>query len=192
MEEKKYVISPALETERLILRDFLLSDWDALNAFLADPSVTRFMHFASWDGEVRRQWLTSLVELASNPLRDAYNWAITLRSDGQLIGWLIIGRSRHATKEGIQEWGCGYALDQHFWGRGYMPEALHAAITYAFTVLGAQRVHAECERENTASGRVMQKCGMEYEDTVYDDDGLGNWRYRHRYAITAPTKEMLR
>ncbi len=37
---------PTLETERLILRDFVLSDWDALNALLSDPSVTRFMHFA--------------------------------------------------------------------------------------------------------------------------------------------------
>jgi RimJ/RimL family protein N-acetyltransferase len=35
-----------LETERLILRDFLLEDWDALNAILSDPQVTRFMHFA--------------------------------------------------------------------------------------------------------------------------------------------------
>ena len=35
-----------LETERLILRDFLRQDWDALNAILSDPQVTRFMHFA--------------------------------------------------------------------------------------------------------------------------------------------------
>ena len=38
---------PTLETERLILRDFVLSDWEALNSFLSDPAVTRFMHFAS-------------------------------------------------------------------------------------------------------------------------------------------------
>jgi RimJ/RimL family protein N-acetyltransferase len=35
---------PALETERLILRDFVLSDWEALNALLSDPDVTRYMH----------------------------------------------------------------------------------------------------------------------------------------------------
>jgi RimJ/RimL family protein N-acetyltransferase len=37
---------PTLETEQLILRDFVPSDWDALNAFLSDPSVTRSMYFA--------------------------------------------------------------------------------------------------------------------------------------------------
>jgi ribosomal-protein-alanine N-acetyltransferase len=176
---------PILETERLILRDFVPSDWDALNAFLSDPSVTRFMHFASWDEGRRREWLTSLVQDASTSQRDAYNWAITLRSNGLLIGWLIVGRSRHARDPGMGECGCGYALNQHYWGQGYMPEALQAACTYAFTVLGTRLIHAECERENTASARVMQKCGMHYEGTRYDDDGLGNWEHRDRYVITA-------
>lgn len=172
---------PDLETERLILRDFVLSDWDALNMFLSDPAVTRFMHFASWDEAKRHQWLARLVQEPSNPQRDAYNWAITLRSNGLLIGWLILGRSRHATEEGMGECGCGYALNQHYWGQGYMPEALQAALTYAFTVLGTRLVHAECELENTTSARVMQKCGMQYEKTVYDDDGQGHWAYRQRY-----------
>ncbi|SRR5579875_1869673 len=165
---------PTLETERLILRDFVLSDWPALNTFLSEPAATRFMHFASWDEDKRHQWLTRLVQEASNPHRDAYNWAITRRENGRLIGWLIVGRSRHAHAPGMRECGCGYALDQHDWGQGYMSEALQAAFTYAFRVLGTQLIHAECERENAASARVMQKCGMHYERTVYDDDGLGN------------------
>jgi ribosomal-protein-alanine N-acetyltransferase len=176
---------PILETERLILRDFVLADWDALNAFLSDPSVTRFMHFASWDEGRRREWLTSLVHDVSTPQRDAYNWAITLRSNGLLIGWLIVGRSRHARDPGMRECGCGYALNQHYWGQSYMPEALQAAFAYAFMMLGTRLIHAECERENTASARVMQKCGMHYEGTIYDDDGLGNWAHRDRFVITA-------
>ena len=182
---------PTLETERLILRDFVLSDWEALNAFLSDPSVTRFMHFSSWDEQKRRQWLASLVERASNPHRDACDWAITKRDNGLLIGWLILGRSRHATEEGMGECGCGYALNRHYWGQGYMPEALEAAFTFAFTALGTRLIHAECEIENTTSARVMQKCGMVYQGTVYDDDGLGNWEHRYRYVITSPAGETL-
>jgi RimJ/RimL family protein N-acetyltransferase len=60
-----------------------------------------------------------------------------------------------------------------------------AIATYAFRVLGTKLIQAECERENTASARVMQKCGMQYEGTMYDDDGLGNWEHRYRYVITA-------
>ena len=72
-----------------------------------------------------------------------------------------------------------------------MPEALQAAFTYAFTALGTRLIHAECERENTASARVMQKCGMAYEGTVYDDDWLGNWKHRYRYLITLQANELL-
>lgn len=180
-----------LETERLILRDFVPSDWEALNAFLSDPSVTRYMHFSSWDEQKRRQWLASLVERATDPQRDAYDWAVTKRNNGLLIGWLILGRSRHARDPGMGECGCGYALDQHYWGQGYMPEAVEAAFTYAFTVLGTRLIYAECEIENTTSARVMQKCGMVYAETVYDDDGLGNWGHRSRYIITSPAGETL-
>jgi [ribosomal protein S5]-alanine N-acetyltransferase len=98
---------PTIETERLILRDFVLADWDALNAFLSDPSVTRYMHFASWDEQKRHEWLTSVVQRASDPHRDAYDWAITLRSNGPLIGWLILGRSRQARDPGMHDCGCG-------------------------------------------------------------------------------------
>lgn len=145
----------------------------------------------SWDENKRREWLTRLVLEASDPYRGAYNWAITLRSNGLLIGWLILGRNRHTTKEGMRECGCGYALNQHYWGQGYMPEALQAAFTYAFMMLGTRLIHAECERENTASARVMQKCGMEYEGMMYDDDGLGNWAHRYRYVITDQPEKTL-
>lgn len=43
-----------LETERLVLRDFAMADWDALSTILSDPLVTHYMHFASWDEEQRR------------------------------------------------------------------------------------------------------------------------------------------
>lgn len=170
---------PILETERLILRDFVLTDWDALNAIVSDPSVTRFMHFAFWDEVKRREWFTRLVQNASNPHSDAYNWAITLRSNGTLIGWLFIGGAEEGTR------GCGYALNQRFWGQGYMPETLRAVIAYEFSVLGTRCITAECETQNIASARVMQKSGMEYEGTFYDPNFEGNWANRHRYRITS-------
>ena len=180
---------PTVETKRLILRDFVPSDWDALNAFLSDPTVTRFMHFASWDERKRREWLTWLVQNASSPHRDVYNWAMTLQSNGLLIGWLGIGGSEHASEEGVRE--CGCALDQRFWGQGYMPEALRAVFTHEFTVLRTHRIIAECEIPKLASARVMQKCGMAYEGTFYDADFEGNWANRYRYSITSQASEAL-
>jgi len=174
---------PTLDTVRLILRDFVLSDWEALNAIVSDPAVTRYMHFASWDEDKQRQWLTRMVQEASHPHPWHDDWALTVRSNGQLIGWLFIGEHREAAEAGTRE--CGYALDPRFWGQGYMTEALRAAFTYAFTVLGAREIVANCETANLASARVMQKSGMTYERTCYDADFEGNWAQRHHYKITA-------
>jgi ribosomal-protein-alanine N-acetyltransferase len=172
-----------LETERLSLRGFSMKDWDALNAIISDPEVTRFMHFASWDEEKRREWFTRLVQDVGNQKR--YNWAITLRSNGILIGWFFIGGTEEGTK------GCGYALNRRFWGQGYMPEAVQTVFAHEFTVLGTLRIFAECEVQNTASARVMQKSGMIYEGTFYNADFEGNWAMRHRYAISKQNWEVV-
>jgi RimJ/RimL family protein N-acetyltransferase len=174
----------SLPTARLILRDFALSDWDALNAIVTDQAVTRYMHFAAWDEAKRRQWLARLADDASSahPWHD--NWAITLRRSGQLIGWLFIGGSREAAERGTR--GCGWALDQRFWGQGYMTEALRAAFAYEFTVLRTRHITAECETANVASARVMQKSGMTCVGTFSDADFEGNWAERQHYEISGP------
>ncbi len=176
-----------IETARLILRDVAPGDWDALDAIVSDPDVTRYMHFARWDEQKRRQWHGRMVEEASRPHPGVDNWAITLRSDGQLIGWLFIGSS-HDLGAGGQR-GCGYALGQRFWGQGYMAEALRAAITYEFTTLGTRRIIADCQEENLASARVMQKCGMTHEGTSYSEDFEGVGAVEHHYSIAAPEQE---
>jgi RimJ/RimL family protein N-acetyltransferase len=172
-----------LETERLILRDFAPSDWDALDAIVTDPAVTRYMHFAAWDEAKRRAWLARMVAEAVGPHPHTDNWAITLRGDGTLIGWLYIGSSGETAGAGTR--GCGYALAQRAWGQGYMPEALRSAFAYEFAVLGTRRIVAECDTPNTASARVMHKSGMTFLGTFYDADFEGNWAERDHYAISA-------
>jgi ribosomal-protein-alanine N-acetyltransferase len=174
-----------VDTERLILRDFAVSDWEALNAIVSDPDVTRYMHFATWDEQKRRQWLMRMVQEASRPHPWHDNWALTLRSSGQLIGWLFIGASREAAEQGTR--GCGYAVDPVVWGQGYTTEALRAAFTYEFGVLGVQHIVAECELANGASARVLQKSGMAFIGTFPDADFEGTWAERQHFTISAPT-----
>jgi [ribosomal protein S5]-alanine N-acetyltransferase len=174
----------SLETERLILRDFLMEDWDALNAILSDPEVTRFMHFASWDEVERRAWFEWLLQNASSQEHDAYIWAVTLRNNGTLIGWFGIETASDPVEAAKGARSCGYMLDRSRWGQGYMPEAMQAVFTYEWMTLGTARIIATCKTQNTASARVMQKCGMIYERTCDDDDSEGNRASRHHYAIS--------
>jgi RimJ/RimL family protein N-acetyltransferase len=168
---------PIMETERLILRDFTPADWDAINAITSDPGVIRYTHFARWGEAKRRAWLARMVAEAHDPARRNYSRAITLRSNGTLIGWFYIGG------DDSSERGVGYALSPAYWGWDSMPEAAVAIFAYEFATLGTQRIVAECDTANIASARVMQKCGMTYVKTTYDQDFEGTWGERHHYAI---------
>jgi len=173
-----------LETERLILRDFVEADWDAINGMLSDAEATRYMHFATWAAEKRRKWLTWCLTNSQLPTPDAYNWAIVLKTTAQTIGWFGIGGASHPGVENERDFG--YLLVRRAWGHGYMTEALRAVLRYEFETLGTPYISATCETANPASARVMEKVGMQHIKTVRDADSEGNWAERHHYAISNP------
>jgi [ribosomal protein S5]-alanine N-acetyltransferase len=165
-----------IESSRLALRDFIPDDQPAVIGLVSDPEVTRHMHFASWNDDKRLQWFVWCLENNERTPRDAYNWAITARATGAVIGWLGIG--------GKGDRSCGFALTPSFWGKGYMTEALRAVIAFEFAQRGTSRITATCATDNVASARVLEKAGMTYQGTWSDADFEGNWAHRHHYAIT--------
>ena len=59
-----------------------------------------------------------------------------------------------------------YCLSRAFWGRGIMTEALMAVIDFLIGKVGFLRIEAKHATENIASGRVMEKCGMQLEGVL--------------------------
>ena len=63
----------------------------------------------------------------------------------------------------------GYAFARAAWGLGYATELVQFSLTYAFGVLAALEVHAYAKPANTASHRVLGKCGfnlLRYEPSL--------------------------
>lgn len=56
----------------------------------------------------------------------------------------------------------GYGLGSGHWGKGYMTEAVNAMLSYYFEQTDFRTVYASFFPGNTASERVMQKCGMTF------------------------------
>ncbi|SEH33583.1 GNAT family N-acetyltransferase [Selenomonas sp. KH1T6] len=81
-------------------------------------------------------------------------WMVT-RHDGVQVGDLSF--------KGLNEDGSveiGYGIKAEFQGRGYAAEAVTAAVDWALKQAGVLRVEAETEPDNTASQRVLAKCGF--------------------------------
>lgn len=152
---------PRLETERLVLRGLESSDLEAVFAFAGDPEVARYM---SWEQHRSRDDASRFLEeiVSANYARQEHDYAICLKSSGEMIGGCGLYWSSKPSK--VME--CGYVLRQSAWGQGLMPEAGRRLLRYGFESLGAMRITAPIFAENIRSQRVAEKLGMKCEGTL--------------------------
>lgn len=148
-------IIPIIETERLILRPLTLNDADAVFEWTGDERVAEYMIYPCHRNiEVTREWLNSL-----DSLENEYTWGFVRKSDNKLIG---SGGIRFRPEENV--WSFGYNLRYDCWNHGYATEASKRMIEYVYSEHNAREFVAEHAVENTASGRVIEKCGLVFEE----------------------------
>ena len=153
-----------LETERLILRGFGMSDAEAMfRNWASDPEVVRFMPYdvCNTIEETRKritEWMRYFEETAPN----SAVFAIELKDSGEVIGTIDFAETdREARAAEV-----GYQLGKLWWGYGYAAEALRAVIKHCFETAGLNRLWASYDPRNPNSGRVLQKAGMLCEGTL--------------------------
>ncbi|MHC5225945.1 GNAT family N-acetyltransferase [Ignatzschineria sp. LJL83] len=145
-----------LETERLILRPITLDDSEDLFEYASDPENT--IHtFPTHQSIEETQWIIANLFMTS-PLG---NFAIILKENNKMIGTcdLRVNESEKSAE-------LAYAINKKYWGNGYAPEAATRLLDLAFNDLKIERLWAKFSSENPASGRVMEKIGMEKEGTL--------------------------
>ena len=147
-----------LESDRLLLRPFLLSDASdvqrlAGNRAIADTTLN-IPH--PYEDGMAEAWISThqpkfeAGELAA--------FAITLKADSELIGAVSLQVDRSFDRAAL-----GYWIGEPFWGLGYCTEAAIRIVDYGFTELKLHRLHSAHLERNPASGRVLRKVGMSKE-----------------------------
>jgi RimJ/RimL family protein N-acetyltransferase len=112
--------------------------------------------------------------------RIKFQFAVTLRSTGQLIGNCGIRRDSPEAREADM----GYELDPQHWGNGYATEAARAVLDFGFSHMKVTRVTAWCIADNVGSARVLEKIGMKLEKRMpHHQYFKGRWWDTLWYAI---------
>lgn len=170
---------PILTTPRLRLRPFTPQDAPEVQRLAGAfeiAGVTLNVAHPYEDG-MAQAWIESHAPDFEKGLV-AY-FALVERNSNVLIGSMHLRINRpHAHAE------LGYWLGVPFWNRGYATEAALAIVDYGFESLDLERVQASHLGCNPASGRVMQKIGMQLEGT--SRQAALKWGEFHdlvRYAI---------
>ncbi len=86
------------------------------------------------------------------------NYAVTLKSTGELIGavGLVINKRFHRAE-------LGYWIDKNLWGKGFATEAAAALVEYGFNHHGLHKIFARAYDNESRFCAVMKKLGMQQE-----------------------------
>lgn len=144
---------PILVTERLVLRpphqDDIPELADLANSRRIAEMLGRMPHPYS------EQDARNFVDNARSGERSGCNYAVSLAGNGAFVGCAGL----HGGPDGLE---LGYWIGEPYWGSGYATEAAHALVDLAFRASAIGRLYVQCRVSNTASRRVIHKCGFQY------------------------------
>ena len=154
------------QTKRLILRQFNATEIDLLTELDSDPIVTQYINGgkATPREHIEHDVMPHIIsEYDRTP---GYGrWAMVKRFDGEFLGWLAL----RVKGPNSDEAELGYRLRQAAWGQGYATEGARAMVARAFEDLRIQRVWATTMTVNLRSRRVLEKSGLRFVRTFFEE-----------------------
>ena len=168
----------ALETDRLLIRDYKESDLSDMHRLWSDKKTMRYLDdILCHSIEDTRKYLKIGMDNA-----DGHYFCICNKATGDYmgsIGYTItdvtpLGKIVHM----------GYMILPEFNGQGYVPEAVKKVIEFAFTKDDCVRIATGCIKEHEASRIVMEKAGFHKEgERIKAQYHEGIMKDRVEYAI---------
>ncbi|MDD2647682.1 MAG: GNAT family N-acetyltransferase [Eubacteriales bacterium] len=146
---------PVLRGRLVSLRQLTIKDADDVFEYSSDPVVAETVLWSPHKhiAETRAYLRYVLRQYRQN---EPCSLAIAENSTGKVVGTMSVMwvDEDNASAE------IGYSLSRDYWNRGYMTEAVSLILAFLFDELGLNRVEAQHQTDNPASGRVMRKNGM--------------------------------
>jgi len=163
-----------LETDRLILREFLLSDAEAFFEMDRNPNVHKYL----WNKPVQKiEETIEIIEFVRKQYIDngIGRFAMVTKETNEFIGWAGLKYNTEIVNDKVNFYDIGYRLNEKFWGKGHASESTFAWLKYAFEAMKIQMLEAAAHSDNIASNRILQKIGMQMTEQYLEDGISWNW-----------------
>ncbi|HKR05112.1 MAG TPA: GNAT family N-acetyltransferase [Bacteroidia bacterium] len=153
-----------IETERLALREFKLSDANEMFLLNADYDVIKYTGDAPFKSIEEAE--TLIINYDQYKKYKMGRFTLLLKETGEYLGWCGLKYLEDAKETDI-----GFRLHKKQWGRGYATEAAAACLQYGFEELKLKKIIGRALKANIASIHVLEKIGMQYEREEILHDG---------------------
>lgn len=157
-------------SERLVIRDVTENDAKHIWEIWSNSENEKYMS----DPVKSIDEVKSICKERENDINNGFLRVATLKTTGEVIGTCCFGFTNKSS-----EWGFGYSIKVEYWRNGYATEIVKSIIKLGYD-LGIREFISDCATENLASGRVLEKCGMNLDhkstfkqpklNVVYDSD----------------------
>jgi ribosomal-protein-alanine N-acetyltransferase len=163
-----------IKTERLILRELLLSDADGMFELDSNPNVHLFL------GNKPVKNMDESVSQIKNIQQQYQKFgtgrcAVILKETGEFIGWSGIKFITNEINNHKDFYEIGYRFIEKHWGKGYATEAGKAFIDYAFNIMKVDAIYAYADAGNENSRKILEKLGLLYVNSFEYEEELEVW-----------------
>ena len=169
-----------IKTSRLTIKTFSLDMAQSVYENSQDDDTRRFVPDEVYDSAEEARdaidFLMSRYDSADGP----FVYPIITNDDSKNIGYVQLCKLDEGT------WEIGYHIAKNFTGKGYATEAVKAFLPAMAQKLNLKEVYGICLAENTASVRVLEKCGF-----VQIYQGAGNYQGKEAQIVKTVWKNAI-
>lgn len=164
---------PELKTQRLLLRQVLSTDAEAVMKIRGSEEAMRYIP------RPRAKTIEDalgVVEMLINGINEgkSINWAISnIENPSEIYG--IMGYVNFYPELNKAE--IGYMLHPDYWGKGYVPEAIMAIEKFGFEQINLQSIEAKIDPRNENSRKILQRNNYQFDklilkEMIFNDEEL--------------------
>jgi ribosomal-protein-alanine N-acetyltransferase len=155
---------PKIETERLLLMEFVVSDADEIFKMRSDERVQKYFDRDCHKSvEESKLMINEIINSYIN--KEGINWIIRKKDTLDVIGYIGYWRMiRNNVRAEI-----GYAMKPEYWGQGFMQEAFSKVIDFGFNEFCLHSIEANVNPANESSIKLLGKFGFKKEAYFKED-----------------------
>ena len=163
-----------IETERLILRKFVMEDYKEVFEFGSNPLVQKYTgcpnmkNLQEAKDEIKYTWFEDYKNYGYGRFATIY------KPDNKLIGFAGL---KYLPE--MEETDLGYRFLPEYWNMGIATEVSKELVKYGFETLKLKRIIGITMQENPTSSKVLEKAGLKhYKIDEYEGDGGAHNYYK--------------